>query len=318
MSDQDDTDLNHLEEAAAEYSSILPPDEARPTSETGWRAPEELSRLPTIVLPTLRAERIDQPRVERPKRSNRLRFAAAASFALLGAGIGTGAGVYVMNDHRHEAGLLAAHEHQTEALARTVDALNARLSTIESTKSHDELVELRRSVGEIKSVSASSHELSAALAQLSQRVERLDREAAAKVDKLGERFDRDTSAQAAELTARIEKLEKKTIAVAAPAAPSPPATTSLQAKQPAGPPKFGPNVSMETTGSIERPRPLLRRYVVLGAREDVALVEGRDGERAVRPGDVLPGAGRVERIERSGDGWVVLTDQGLIPAAEPY
>jgi hypothetical protein len=108
------------------------------------------------------------------------------------------------------------------------------------------------------------------------------------------------------------------MAVAASAAPSPPATTSSQAKQPASPPKFGPNVSMETTGSIERPRPLLRRYVVLGAREDVALVEGRDGERAVRRGDVLPGAGRVERIERSGDGWVVLTDQGLIPAAEPY
>ena len=62
---------------------------------------------------------------------------------------------------------------------------------------------------------------------------------------------------------------------------------------------------------------MLRRYVVLGARDDVALIEGRDGEYAVRPGDVLPGAGRVERIERAGGSWVVLTDQGLIGAAEP-
>jgi hypothetical protein len=311
-----DSDLGNPQ-AADEDRDGLRPQDARPKGDAEPTAPKELSGLPAIILPTLRAERIDAPRIQRPSRSNRYRFAAPAAIALLGVGAGAGAGVYVANDHRHEAGLLAAHEHQTEALARTVDALNARLGTIESAKSHDELVELRRSVGEIKSVAASSHELSAALTQLSQRVERLDREASAKVDKLGERFDRDTSAQAAELTSRIEKLEKKTVAAVAPA-PLPAATISPQTKQPASPPKFGPNVSMETTGSIERPRPLLRRYVVLGARDDVALVEGRDGERAVRPGDFLPGAGRVERIERSGEGWVVLTDQGLIAAAEPY
>ena len=75
---------------------------------------------------------------------------------------------------------------------------------------------------------------------------------------------------------------------------------------------------MEPTGSLPRPRPLLQSYVVLGARDQVALVEGRYGERAVRPGDILPGAGRVERIERQDGEWVVLTDQGLIAAADPY
>jgi hypothetical protein len=61
---------------------------------------------------------------------------------------------------------------------------------------------------------------------------------------------------------------------------------------------------------------VLRGYIVLGARDDVALVEGRHGERAVRPGDFLPGAGRVERIARDGGAWVVLTEQGVIPAAD--
>jgi hypothetical protein len=90
-------------------------------------------------------------------------------------------------------------------------------------------------------------------------------------------------------------------------------------RPPAAPPKFGPNISMETTGSIDRPRPLLRGYIVLGARDDVAVVGGRYGERAVRPGDFLPGAGRVERILRDGGAWVVLTEQGMIPAADmPY
>ena len=87
----------------------------------------------------------------------------------------------VINDHRREAALLAEHAHETESLARTVDALTARLSAIDSAKAHDELIELRRSIGEIRSSSASSQELSAALAQLSQRVERLDREESARV-----------------------------------------------------------------------------------------------------------------------------------------
>ena len=71
---------------------------------------------------------------------------------------------------------------------------------------------------------------------------------------------------------------------------------------------------METTGSIDRPRPVLHGYIVLGARDDVALVEGRYGERAVRRGDFLPGAGRVEAIARAGGSWVVLTEQGRILA----
>ena len=74
-------------------------------------------------------------------------------------------------------------------------------------------------------------------------------------------------------------------------------------------------MSLDPTGSIDRPRPILRDYVVLGARDDVAVIGGRYGERAVRPGDVLPGAGRIERVERQGPNWVVVTEQGLIASA---
>ena len=55
---------------------------------------------------------------------------------------------------------------------------------------------------------------------------------------------------------------------------------------------------------------------MLDARDDVALVGGRYGEREVRQGDFLPGAGRVERIERRGGGWVVTTSEGVIASAE--
>ena len=174
---------------------------------------------------------------------------------------------------------------------------------------------MRRSVGEIRSNLSSSHELSAALAQLAQRVERLDRDGSAKVDKLNERVDRETTAQAAELAARIDRLEKKVVASTAPL-PAPGNPPAPAQKQSAAPPKLWPNVSMETTGSIDRPRPVLRGYIVLGARDDVALIEGRNGKRAVRRGDFLPGAGRVEGITRAGGSWVVLTEQGQIVAAD--
>jgi hypothetical protein len=64
----------------------------------------------------------------------------------------------------------------------------------------------------------------------------------------------------------------------------------------------------------------VRGYVVLDARSDVALIGGRFGEQEVRRGDLVPGAGRVERIEFKGGRWTVLTSEGVIAAADfpPY
>ncbi len=217
-------------------------------------------------------------------------------------------------EHGQQARALAERASETESLAQTVRSLKVRLDAIDAAKSHDDLAELRRSVGDVKATAVSTREFSAAMAQLSQRVEKLDNEASAKVDKLGERVDHEASALTTELATRVDKLEKKIVAPA-----SAPAQVG-QAAQPSAQPKLGPNVSMETTGSIERPRPLLRGYIVLDARGDVALVGGRFGEQEVRLGDFLPGAGRVERIELKGGRWTILTSEGLIASAEfpPY
>ena len=48
---------------------------------------------------------------------------------------------------------------------------------------------------------------------------------------------------------------------------------------------------------------------------NVAIVEGPYGYRQIGPGDMLPGAGRVERIERRGRDWAVVTNQGTINSA---
>lgn len=54
-------------------------------------------------------------------------------------------------------------------------------------------------------------------------------------------------------------------------------------------------------------------YVLRDVYRGTAIVERRDGlVEEISRGDELPGAGRVTAIERHGDGWVVVTTQGVI------
>ncbi len=236
--------------------------------------------------------------------SSRFHFAAAAALAVVVAV----AGALFLEDQQ-QAKALSEQTSETKALVHTVKSLKVRLDAIDSAMSNAGLADMRQSVGEIRSNLVSTREVSGALDQLSQRVDKLDHEESAKVDKLTERVDHEASALTNGLSTRIDKLEQKIVAPAAAA------TQAAQPKPPSARPKFN-NVSMDKTSSIERPRPLLRGYVVLDARDDIALVGGRYGEREVRQGDFLPGAGRVERIELRGNGWVVMTSEGLIASAD--
>ena len=237
---------------------------------------------------------------------SRFHLAAAAALAVVLAGLGA-----LLLEDRLQAKALHEQASENEALAHTLKSLKVRLDAIDGAMSNAGLADLRQSVGEIRSNLASSREIGGALAQLSQRVDKLDREANVKVDRLTERVDHEASALSAGLSTRMDKLEQKI--VPPPPPPAPPQVT--QAKPPPARPKFD-NVAMDRTSSIERPRPLLRGYVVIDARDDMALVGGRYGEREVREGDYLPGAGRVERIELGGNGWVVTTSAGLIASAD--
>jgi len=238
---------------------------------------------------------------------SRFHLAAAAALAIV-AGV---AGALLMENHE-QAKALAARTSETESLAHAVKSLKVRVDAIDTAVSKSGLADLRQSVGEIKSNAASARQISGALAELSQRVDRLGRESSAKADKPAERVDRQANAATAGSSPHIDKAEHKS--AAPPSAP-----TQAAAPRPPVRPRFAA-VALDRTGSIDRPRPILRSYVVLGARDDVALIGGRYGEREVRAGDFLPGAGRVERIEARGDQWVVMTSEGLIAESDfpPY
>jgi hypothetical protein len=216
--------------------------------------------------------------------------------------------------------------------------------------------------------------LSAALTQMTIRLNQIEHEFGARVDKLGERIDQDSSARCAETAsrldrlekqaalpatlaseladavARLDKLEKRAAVATAPASEVADITTRLnklekraavaatpssevadsREKRAAAPvassanplPPAAPKQSTliaraEPSASNEiarpdKPRPLLREYSVEEVRNGVAVVDSRYGPQEVAPGDVIPGAGRVLRIERRGGDWFVLTSLGVI------
>ena len=96
-------------------------------------------------------------------------------------GVITGPGVTMFTRIREHLGIPFLHVtgSETEALARTVRSLKVRLEAIDTATPSADLADLRQSIGQIKSTVVTPRELSGALAQLSQRVDKLDRDESA-------------------------------------------------------------------------------------------------------------------------------------------
>jgi hypothetical protein len=282
---------------------------------------------------------------------------------LLGAGA-----VY---EQMHQSARLAAKVRQNEHLVSTVSNLTERLDAIEGARAREETADVRKLLGEMKLGASATRDVSAAVSQLTARVDHVERDQGARLDKLAERIDHDASSRFADLAARLEKLEKKaasptvaavapdhdassrfadlaarldklekkaaspTVAVVAPDHEASPRVADLAARldklekkaasptvaavAPAPPPKpipipakVDPGVSNETTASLEKPKPPLRGYAVIGVGDGFATIRGREGEISVGAGDTIPGLGRVLRIERHGREWLVVTSVGVI------
>ncbi len=63
------------------------------------------------------------------------------------------------------------------------------------------------------------------------------------------------------------------------------------------------------------PGATLPDYVLRSVVKGVALIEGGDGQREVRPGTILPYAGVVVSIEKRDGKWIVITSRGIIREA---
>ncbi len=257
---------------------------------TGKRLPAALTLLPIAAerdeAPRWAdAEFTQTPRSEAPIRPEGRRWRGAASLAavvLIGAAAAV-AQVYAVR-------VAGAERAETQALARRLDAIAASLQSLDSNR--PDLTGLKKSLADLKTNVASAHELGGAVAQLNGRAERLEKDQTSRFEKL----DKDSAQQFAGVVQRLEKLEAKT---APPVAPKP-----------------APAVSMESTGSIARAKAPLRNFYLSEIHNGYAMIDSPQGEFAVAPGDVVPGGGRVLRIERHGRNWVVVTTLGQIASAD--
>ncbi|HZZ62555.1 MAG TPA: hypothetical protein VFE63_15550 [Roseiarcus sp.] len=239
---------------------------------------------------------------------------------------------------------------------------------------------------------AAIRDLSAALTQVTIRLDHVEQDYEERFDKLGERIDQNSSVRFADIGARIDELEKKAAAPAAPAstssapvseyanvearldrlekraviaaarasdngdvearldrlekraalagaAPAPgyadvvarldrlEKRAAVAAASSAKPlPPDGPKQSMLTAraepsaadpvAKPDNPGPLLRNYSIEAVQGGMAVVDGRFGLQQVGPGDFIPGAGRVLRIERRGGAWFVVTSRGVIGSGQ--
>jgi hypothetical protein len=292
---------------------------------------------PPEVIPLVdAAHRPPPPQVGKAKARGLKLLPIGIGFALFAA-----CGAFMLYGSPPSLPLANIEDQAIAGLASTVDVLKAPLEAITGSKRLEE-------------ESAAIHDLRAALAQTTIRLDQIEHEYAARLDKLGERIDQDSSARTTDIAARLDKLEQKAAAAQPPAefadvvarldtlekkaaaaapasqfadvvarldklekrAAAPPAssTTPLPPsapKQPTLMARAEPSASNGSAGPAN-PKPLLRGYSIEDVRFGIAVVDSRYGSQQVAPGDVIPGAGRVLRIERQGGNWVVETSLGVI------
>jgi hypothetical protein len=184
----------------------------------------------------------------------------------------------------------------------SIDQRQAQLASAQG----EELRELASQIAALKqAVDAESDGRKQSLAAIHNGIEQVQRGAASTLLKVNNDLDKANAARAAaetRIVERLDRLEKQTSA-AAPTASIP--APAVAPKQPLPTPPAG-NAGKESSVVP------MRGYVLRAVEDGVALVETRFGLREIQPGQTLPGAGRVQSIERRGRKWVVVTSEGII------
>lgn len=175
-------------------------------------------------------------------------------------------------------------------IASAVNETNARVDAV--ARSGAEVAALRAQMAELRAaLDASRARQSEALAGLKERIDTAQRAPTAQIQSVTQRV--------AQMERRLEEAQQT---------PPQPQTTMVarsdaEPRVPLAPRPLPPTVRATIP-------PL--GYVLRQANEKLAFVESRDGLRAVEPGQILPGAGRVHAIEKRGQKWIVVTSNGLI------
>ena len=306
-------------------------------------------KIPAFRMPAIRIPPFERPRFSRPRMPQfqfTLPKGAALKAAALVAALGAG---WLLGAQTHDASARSPQIFDAVAsLATRMDDVEAATRQIQA----QDFAGMKTSLATMQAnVEASRAQTHMAIIEFSARVDKLDRETAARLAAAGrqavdrfDRMDREISARlgevgkaAAQTSQRVEKLEQRPAAplttgvslslpsLAQPApvmlAPVPAATPAPQPQPvaPLSPPLPPMAIPGETTQVAPTPprsaraaRIPVNGYVLREVRDGVAVLEGHAGLRQVTMGDAIPGAGTVRAIQKRGSEWVVVTSIGVI------
>jgi len=226
--------------------------------------------------------------------------AVAGSALALGAMLGFGAA-------SRDQGSTAA----VASLASAIDAGRTDTAKLAAT-----LAKLDQNVGDLRSAAESARKESAGKGgSLNEKIAQLDRSLTAKLASLNEKLDQAEKEHAARIAALTPR------PVAAKAEPTqtgslaePREMKAVEAKPVEA--KAQPQPEPAKAAAPAKP-PVLEQYALRDVFDGAAIIENRSRRLfQVMPGDTLPGAGRVEAIERQGRQWVVVTRQGFVTPKE--
>jgi hypothetical protein len=223
------------------------------------------------------------------------RWAMPAAFMALAGSAGWYAGAQssLAVSANHRAAIESSVVSDIKAQAATLALLDARMKSLEEAPKADPA--LKPSIDILaKRIDEIARTQTVALTQNAARLDRADRDAGARFERLGE---------------RVERIEKQVSSSA------PVSSTHKSASAPAGGVTALPRI---TPGDADKADDVeakaIRNYVLRDVFRGGALVESRQGLIEVFPGAVLPGAGRVRSVERRDGRWVVITTAGVIEA----
>ena len=197
----------------------------------------------------------------------------------------------------------------TPVSASPHDGLDGFVGKLEQIRaaSDEAAEESRRSADRVAAaMESNNHQHATRLADLGERLDRIERggpiaagQVLAKLERLSEHLD------------RIEHGAAVALKPAPPAAPPTSATPAAKATGSVEAPRSA-SAAMNVQGLSEERK--ITNWVVREVINGKAILQGPRGVIRVSRGDLVPGVGRVQSIERQGGRWIVATRNGVIGA----
>jgi hypothetical protein len=219
------------------------------------------------------------------------------------------------SESAERAELRRATQEMSDEIHSLKASLAALRSSVSQTPNAEEIRNLKKGLDGAKSgLEANKAETSASIAQLNTKLEHLQREQATKLQQALEKAER--AEQRSEQRASAVPITTASIPPAAQVAvanPPPAAKQLSQAPLPPAPPQT--QIQANAVDPVKKAQQPIANWVVRDVYEGIALVEGPGGAFEVMQGENIPGVGTVKSIERHNNGWVVVTNHGLVEYA---